>query len=685
MNSSKKIQHVFLIDGSGFIFRAFHGLPPMSRKDGTPVNAVFGFTKMLMKLVKDTDADHIAVIFDRARKTFRNDIYPDYKANRPPPPDELIPQFSLVQDATAALNIPAISKDGFEADDIIATLAQEACERGAKVTIVSSDKDLMQLVNEQITMFDAMKNRIIGIEQVIEKFGVRPEKVIEVQALAGDSSDNVPGVAGIGIKTAAQLLNEYGDLETLLDRATEIKQPKRRESLINHAKIARISKKLVTLRNDVPLDQELSDLAVKQPHIEKLHSFLEEQGFKSLIASLATSGKAPYQEDSYNQSKTIVRSPIYELVNSTSDLTKWINDARKKGIIAIDTETTGLNVQLDELVGISLSIEQGRACYIPLNHKAVKIQEALNFQSREETPKEKEIAQLPIIQALKILKPMLEDPGILKIGQNIKFDSHILARHKINLNPIDDTMILSYSLDSGLHGHGMDELAKTLLDIDTIKFKEIVGTGKLQITFDKVPIEKALNYAAEDADITLRLYHTLKPRLSRERMVSVYETIERPLIKVLKTMETHGIRVDANQLKLLSNDLSQRLNSLQEEIYSLTNQPFNIASPKQLGVILFDEMGIKGGKKNKTGAYSTSADILEKLALDGHALPKKVLVWRQLSKLKNTYTDALISQINPITNRVHTSFSQAITSTGRLASSDPNLQNIPIRSEEVGI
>jgi len=685
MNDGSSPKHVFLIDGSGFIFRAFHGLPPMTRGDGTPVNAVFGFTKMIMKLIEDTDADHIAVIFDKARKTFRSDIYPEYKAHRPPPPDELIPQFALVREATEALNVPAISKEGFEADDIIATYAREAAEMGAEVTIVSSDKDLMQLVTDQVTMFDAMKNKVIGADQVVEKFGVGPEKVIEVQALAGDSSDNVPGVQGIGVKTAAQLILEYGDLDTLLERAGEIKQPKRREKLLEQADMARISRDLVTLRDDVPLDEKISDFTVRQPDPKILMPFLLEQGFKSLISSVSAKmgvSKNDYSASSDNKTSAS-REPEYELVQSEEALGHWIEGAFKAGIVAVDTETTGLDALQVDLVGISLSYETGHACYIPLAHKAEPVQGMLDLLEPEENAgKRAEIEQIEAKKAISLLKPLLEDPGVLKIGQNIKYDQHIFERVGISVAPVDDTMLLSYCVDGGLHGHGMDELARDFLSIDTIKFKDVAGTGKSQVTFDYVPLEKAVDYAAEDADITLRLHTLFKPRLAEEHMVSVYERLERPLIGILGTMERHGIRVDATELKRLSDDFEQRLGVLETEIYTLVGHEFNIGSPKQLGEILFDEMGIPGGKKTKTGAYQTGADVLEGLVHEGHELPSKILSWRQLAKLKSTYTDALITQINPNTGRVHTSYNQAGASTGRFSSNDPNLQNIPIRSEE---
>jgi len=675
-------KHVFLIDGSGFIFRAFHGLPQMVRSDGTPVNAVFGFTKMIMKLIDDTDADHIAVIFDKARKTFRSDIYPAYKAHRPPPPEDLIPQFALVQEATRALNVPAISLEGYEADDIIATYAREAAELGAEVTIVSSDKDLMQLVNDQVTMLDAMKNKVIRTEQVIEKFGVGPEKVIEVQALAGDSSDNVPGVQGIGVKTAAQLLEEYGDLETLLARAGEIKQPKRREKLLEQADMARISRQLVTLKDDVPLDQRIADFAVCKPDPETLLTFLQDQGFRSLVASVSaklgvSSGDRPNSGDD-----PTANAPDYELVQTEEALRLWVDAAYRQGIVAVDTETTGLDPLQVELVGVSLAVEPRKACYIPLAHKAEQIQGTLELLDNPNTKQVNEIEQINSEIALSILKPLLEDPSVLKVGQNIKYDRHVLKKRGISVTPVDDTMLLSYCLDGGLHGHGMDELARDFLGVDTIKFKQVAGIGKAQVTFDYVSLEKAVNYAAEDADITLRLHTLFKPRLAEDHMVRVYERIERPLITVLGDMEANGIRVDAAELKRLSDDFAKRLGELEVEIHQLAGRPFNIASPKQLGEILFDDMGLAGGKKTKTGAYQTGADVLEGLVHLGHELPGRVLEWRKLAKLKSTYTDALITEINPQTGRVHTSYSQAVASTGRLASSDPNLQNIPIRTEE---
>ncbi|MCH7957006.1 MAG: DNA polymerase I [Proteobacteria bacterium] len=679
-------RHVFLIDGSGFIFRAYHALPKeMTRPDGTLVNAVYGFTTMIMKLVEETDADHIAVLFDTARRTFRNDIYPAYKANRPPPPDDLIPQFALVREATRALNIAAVELAGYEADDLIATYTRQAREAGAEVTIVSSDKDMMQLVGEGVTMLDAMKNRRIGPEQVREKFGVGPDRVIDVQALAGDSSDNVPGVAGIGVKTAAALINEYGDLDTVLARAGEIKQPKRRQALIEQAGNARISRDLVTLRDDVPVTDTIDSFAVREPEAEVLLGFLREQAFKSLLGKMesrlapaaagARAGGAPPAPE----------ETAYELVQGTEALKRWIAQAYEAGVVAVDTETTSLDAMRAGLVGLSLSIGAGRACYVPLAHTTPARQGSLDLGDGggKGAAGEAPPPQIPVDEALALLKPLLGDASVLKVGHNIKYDMHVLRRHGIAVTPVDDTMVLSFVLEGGLHGHGMDELAALHLDHQTIKFKDVTGTGKTRITFDQVPLDKALDYAAEDADVTGRLHRLLKPRLVAEHMVGVYETIERPLIPVLEQMERTGIRVEAGQLKRLSDDFAVRLEGLQEEIHGLAGHPFNVGSPKQLGEVLFDEMGLPGAKKSgKTGAYVTSADVLEDLAAQGHDLPARVLDWRQLAKLKNTYTDTLIGEINPETGRVHTSYNQTGASTGRLSSSNPNLQNIPVRTEE---
>ncbi len=680
------MKHVFLIDGSGFIFRAYHALPPMTRPDGTPVGAVYGFTAMLMKLLDDTDADHIAVIFDRARKTFRSDIYPAYKAHRPPPPDDLIPQFELVRDATRALGLKAVDMDGYEADDLIATYARQARAKGAEVTIVSSDKDLMQLVGDGVVMMDAMKNRTIGPDQVVEKFGVGPDRVVDVQALAGDSADNVPGVEGIGVKTAAQLINEYGDLDAVLENAPNIKQPKRRERLIEQADNARISKELVTLKDDVPVDVALDDFDVPEPDVGTLLTFLKEQAFKSLVAKVEARGVSIGDNGNGKAAKTEEvpeAGAEYVLVQTEDDLKTWVADAMAEGFVAVDTETTSLDAMAADLVGVSLCVTPGRACYIPLGHTGAEAQgDLLGALGSDEGGAQDAPKQIPLERALDILKPMLEDPGVIKVGQNIKYDLLVLSHYGIDVGPVDDTMVISYVLEGGLHGHGMDELARLHLGVETIKFKDVAGTGKSQVTFDRVELDKALDYAAEDADVTAKLYKMLKPRLVADHMVTVYETLERPLISVLASMERAGIKVDAQELKRLSDDFAKRLGDLEKEIHGLAGEEFNIASPKQLGEILFDKLGIEGGKKGKTGAYATGADILEGLAADGHELPARVLGWRQLAKLKSTYTDALMGQINAETGRVHTSFSMAATSTGRLASSDPNLQNIPIRTEE---
>jgi DNA polymerase-1 len=705
-------RHVYLVDGSGYIFRAFHALPPLTRPDGTPVNAVLGFTNMLMKLLDDTDADHIAVIFDAARKNFRNDIYPDYKGHRPETPPELIPQFALIHDATRAFNVPAIQMEGYEADDLIATYAEQAVAAGAEVTVVSSDKDLMQLVTDKVRLYDPMKNRPIGPEQVVEKFGVGPDKVVDVQSLAGDSTDNVPGVPGIGIKTAAELINTYGDLDTLLDRANEIKQPKRRENLLANADLARISRELVRLKRDVPVTVALPELSRRALQPAVLIEFLKTNGFRSIIAKVEsrhpgassqvstdpadamqphaavialsrgeTSGayggdgnQATAQIDSA-ATTTPIDTTSYELVQDMDSLTAWISAARAQGFVAVDTETTSLQIVSAELVGVSLALKPGKACYIPVGHGDAGGSDLLDTQERPR--------QIPRAQALAALKPMLEDPSVLKIGQNIKYDISIFARHDITVAPIDDTMLISYVLEGGAHGHGMDELSELHLGHKPIPFSEVAGTGKNQITFDKVPLEKAVAYAGEDADVTLRLHQVLKPRLAAQHLLTVYETIERPLIPVIAEMERAGVKVDATELARLSNDFAKRIGEIEKEIHKLVGSEFNVGSPKQLGEILFDQLKLPGGKKGKTGAYATGADVLEEVAATtGHPVPLKVLDWRQLSKLKSTYTDALQAQIDPVTKRVHTAFALATTSTGRLSSSDPNLQNIPIRTEE---
>ncbi len=693
-----KTRHVYLVDGSGYIFRAYHALPPLTRADGTPVGAVLGYANMLLKLLQETDADHLAVIFDSARVTFRNKIYEQYKAHRPEPPPDLIPQFKLVRDATDAFNVCRIERPDYEADDLIAAYAKQAVAEGATVTIVSSDKDLMQLVSDRVGMLDPIKQKPIGAAEVREKFGVGPEKVVDVQALCGDSVDNVPGVPGIGVKTAAELINTYGDLETLLARAGEIKQPKRRQSLIDFAEQARISKKLVQLDLDTPLPVPLEALAVKPIEREKLTAFLREQGFKNLLGRIDThlgkiaNGAAPVPiaavaTASPPESAAMTLPPPpdlakverrYALVQDMADLDAWIAAAQAKGMVAIDTETTSLSAAQAELVGVSLALEPGEACYIPLAHRAPAGQSTLDLG--DAAPQEA-LRQIPLEAALTRLKPLLEDEGVLKIGQNIKYDVEVFAGYGIAVAPVDDTMLISFVLDSGRHGHGLDELAELHFGHETIKYKDVAGTGKNHIGFAAVPLDKARDYSAEDADITLRLHRLLKPRLIAEHRLAFYETIERPLVHVVGEMERAGIRVDRDELHRLSEDFARRLAELEQEIHRLAGHPFNIGSPKQLGEVLFDELGLPGGRKMKTGAYGTDAAVLEQLALT-HDLPARVLDWRQLAKLKSTYADALMDEISPKTGRVHTSFSLAGALTGRLSSTEPNLQNIPIRTEE---
>ena len=680
-------KHVFLIDGSGFIFRAFYALPPLTRPDGTPVNAVYGFANMLVQLLSATDADHIAVVFDSARKTFRNDIYPDYKANRSEPPEELVPQFPLVREATRAFNVAMLEKNGFEADDLIATYARAAADRGARVTIVSSDKDLMQLVRPGVEMMDPKNNAIVGREQVIERFGVPPEKVVDVQALAGDSTDNVPGIPGIGVKTAAQLINEYGDLDTLLARADEIKQPKRRELLTTKADMARLSRDLVRLKDDLPIDPPLDALVVRKPDPTVLRAWLQDQGFRTLIQRLeqthlaaAGAGSAASENGPKSGAGPGSGAGQYVLVRTEQDLARWIEDAFAAGAVAVDTETTSLDAMQAELVGVSLAIEPCAACYIPLGHHAPGSGGQLDLGDGATGALLD--GQIPLATALAMLKPLLEDPGVLKIGQNVKYDALVLSRYGLAIAPFDDTMILSYVLEGGRHGHGMDELAQLHLGYKTVSYADVAGSGKSRVTFDLVPLDDACRYAAEDADITLRLHRLLKPRLVTERVTTVYETLDRPLVPVIVGMERAGVLVDQKELERLSGDFAGRMAALESDIHRLAGRSFSVASPKQLGEVLFDDLGLPGGKTTKTGAYATGADILEDLAAAGHDLPARVLDWRQLQKLKSTYTDTLVSQINPETKRVHTSFALAATSTGRLASSDPNLQNIPIRTEE---
>ncbi|PLS21692.1 DNA polymerase I [Neptunicoccus cionae] len=689
MGSIGKGHHLHLIDGSGFIFRAYHALPPLTRKsDGLPVGAVSGFCNMLFKFVEDNkghDAPtHCAVIFDAKGKTFRSEIYPAYKANRPPAPEDLVPQFPLTREATRAFNLACIEEDGFEADDIIATLAVQARDAGARVTIISSDKDLMQLVGDGVEMLDAMKNKRIGVEQVEEKFGVGPDRVVDVQSLAGDSVDNVPGAPGIGIKTAALLINEYGDLDSLLERAAEIKQPKRRQTLIDYADQIRISRDLVTLKQDMTVPFDFAEMEVRDPDPETCLGFLTQMEFRTLSARIA--GKLGVEPPVIAEPEVLGSAPVpasaavgfdadkYECVRDMAALQVWIDRIRDKGIVAVDTETTGLDEMVVDLVGICLAVEAGEACYIPLAHKDG---EGDLFGGAELAA-----GQMDAAEALAALKPVLEDPAILKIGQNMKYDLKILRRQGIEIAPIDDTMLLSYALHGGLHNHGMDALSERYLDHKPISIKSLLGTGKSAKTFDLVPIDEAVKYAAEDADITLRLWQMFKPQLHSSKVTTVYETLERPLVPVLAGMEMNGIKVDRDVLSRMSNNFAQKMAALEDEIHQLAGRSFNVGSPKQLGEILFDEMALEGGKKGKTGAYSTGVDVLEDLAAEGHDLPARVLDWRQMSKLKSTYTDALQNHINAETGRVHTSYSIAGASTGRLASTDPNLQNIPIRSEE---
>ena len=683
-----KGHHLHLIDGSAFIFRAYHALPPLTRKsDGLPVGAVAGFCNMLQRYVEsNTGPDaptHVAVIFDHSGKTFRNAMYDKYKANRAPTPEDLIPQFPLTREATRAFNVACKEVEGFEADDIIATLACRARDAGGSCTIISSDKDLMQLIGGGVVMLDAMKNKVIDRDGVVEKFGVFPERVVDVQALAGDSVDNVPGAPGIGIKTAALLINEYGSLEELLDRAGEIKQPKRRESLQDNRAQIEMSKRLVQLECDMVLDFTIDDLEVQDPDPQALLDFVVKMEFRTLSKRLAEKLKveAPMIAEptiavavSDAPQASAIDPSKYETIRDGAGLQVWIDRIYARGYVAVDTETTGLNEMRADLVGVSLCVEAGEAAYLPLSHRAGQADDLFGTDVLAE-------GQMDQAAALALLKPMLEDSSILKIGQNMKYDAKILARVGIQIAPIDDTMLMSYAQNGGLHNHGMDFLSERYLDHAPISIKTLLGSGKSAITFDRVPIDEASRYAAEDADITLRLWQYLKPGLHRNKVTVVYETLERPLVPVLAEMEMYGIKVDRDTLSRMSNGFAQKMAGLEAEIHQMAGRSFNVGSPKQLGEILFDEMALPGGKKGKTGAYATGVDILEDLATE-HELPGRVLDWRQLSKLKSTYTDALQDHIHPDTGRVHTSYSIAGAITGRLASTDPNLQNIPIRSEE---
>ena len=683
-----KGSHLHLIDGSAFIFRAYHALPPLTRKsDGLPIGAVAGFSNMLWKYIeeaKGADAPtHAAVIFDHSARTFRNDIYAEYKANRPDLPEELKPQFPLTREATRAFNVACIETEGYEADDIIATLSCQARDLGGRVTIISSDKDLMQLVGDGVEMLDPIKNARIGRDEVFAKFGVYPERVVDVQALAGDPTDNVPGAPGIGIKTAAQLIGEYGDLETLLARAGEIKQPKRRETLLTHADQIRLSKRLVTLDCETPIDFMLATLEVTDPDPAALMEFLNRMEFRTLTNRVAERFKAPAPEAP--QPRPEAHSPAapefppvdcgaYVTIRDEDTLAQWIAAITQKGAVAIDTETTSLDDMQADLVGISMCPEVGLAAYVPLGH-IDGTQDLFGGGARAAD-------QIPMDRALAMLKPMLEDPAVLKILHNAKYDWKILARHGIHMTPVDDTMLMSYALNAALHNHGMDELAQTYIGHRCQPIKDLIGSGKSQITFAQVPIDAATRYAGEDAEITWRLWQHFRPQLPAAQVTTVYETLERPMIEVLAGMEMAGIEIDADHLRRMSGAFAQKMAALEDEAHQLAGGKFNLGSPKQLGEILFGQMGLSGTKAGKSGALSTSADVLEDMAAEGHELPARILDWRALSKLKSTYTDALPTFVNPDTGRVHTSYSIAGASTGRLASTDPNLQNIPVRTEE---
>ena len=675
MDKIKKTDHFYLIDGSGYIFRAYYALPPLTRKsDGLPVGAVSGFCSMLFKLLEDSKSNenlqkptHFAVIFDSARKTFRNEIYSDYKANRSEAPDDLAPQFEYIRKSVLAFNLPSVDLPNYEADDLIATYTEQILAKGAKVTIVSSDKDLMQLYRKDVRLFDPMKSKFITPEDIMNKFGVEPKKVIDVQSLAGDSSDNIPGVPGIGVKTAAELINQYGTLEKLLDNAHEIKQNKRRETLIENKDKAIISKKLVTLMKDAPAQRKIEEFQLKEIDKEKLYKFLREMEFNRLLSSVISAYGEPKLattkiESSVKEKQQNISKKNYHLISNEEEMEEWINEAEEAGELAIDTETSSLDAHQADLVGISLSTKIGKACYIPIAHKF-------------DGCLEKDIV-------IKKLKPLLEDKSVKKIGQNIKFDFIVLYKQGIKMNSMEDTMLMSYVLDAGKNRHNMDTLSEIHLQHKTISFKEIVGTGKKEINFSDVELDKAMEYAAEDADITYRLYKIFNKNLKLEKLTNIYEIFEKPLIEILAFMEIEGIKVDNKFLKVLSEKFEKKINKIEKEVFKISKKEFNIASPKQLGEIIYNELKIAALKKTKKGSFATNAGVLEDLAFKGHKFPQLVLDWRQVSKLKNTYSDALPEHINPSTKRVHTSFLLAATTTGRLASSDPNLQNIPIKSED---
>ncbi|WP_286712277.1 DNA polymerase I [Brevundimonas sp. UBA1471] len=697
---------LWLIDASAYIFRAYHALPPLTRKsDGLPVGAVQGYCNMLWKLLREMKGEggptHLAAIFDHSEKTFRNDLYADYKAHRPPAPEDLVPQFALVREATAAFGVHCVELPGYEADDLIATYACKARDAGGETVIVSSDKDLMQLIGGGVVMWDPMKDRVLAEDAVMEKFGVTPDKMIDLQALVGDSVDNVPGAPGIGPKTAAQLLDEYGDLDTLLARAGEIKQPKRRETLQIHADQIRLSRQLVTLICDAPAPEPIADFAVRDPDSATLAAFLEKMEFRSLARRVGD-GKATPLEPAPNGRPRALNAPVaaprhaprpateltvpetfdttaYACVRTVDELKRWIARATEAGVVAFDTETDALSSSHAGLCGLSLAVAPGDACYVPLTHEAEPRAQSGGLDFDGETPPEA-IDQIPMDQALALLKPLLENPAVLKVGQNIKYDLAVMARHDITVGPIDDTMLISYVLEGGVHGHGMDELSRLHLGHEPIPFKSVCGTGKSQKSFRHVALEPATAYAAEDADVTLRLWRLLKPQLAEERLVTVYETLERGMPAVLAQMELTGIRVDPDRLKRLSSEFGLKMAELETRAHEVAGRPFNIASPRQIGEILFGEMDLPGGKKTASGQWGTDAAMLETLA-ESHELPRVILDWRQLAKLKGTYTDALTEAADKTSFRVHTSYQLAAASTGRLASSDPNLQNIPIRTE----
>jgi len=677
MSKIQKTDHFYLIDGSGYIFRAYYALPPLTRKtDGLPTGAVSGFCSMLFKLLEDSKSKqnkqkptHFAVIFDSARKTFRNEIYSEYKANRSEAPDDLVPQFEYIRKSVLAFNLPSVDLINYEADDLIATYVDQILKKGAKVTIVSSDKDLMQLYRKDVRIYDPMKNKFISEEDVQKKFGVNSSKVIDVQALAGDSSDNVPGVPGIGVKTAAELINKYGNLEKLLKSAHEIKQNKRRETLIENKDKALISKRLVTLKHDAPVDRALSEFQLKEIDKDKLYKFLREMEFNRLLSSAISAYGEPNlsaandikKTDEKIKTKTFDKKEYY-LITDPEEINNWIEEAEEAGLVAVDTETSSLDPHQADLIGISLSSKIGKACYIPIGHDSKK---CIN----------KDIV-------LKKLKPLLEDSSIKKIGQNIKFDFIVLFKNGINITSMEDTMLMSYVLDAGKNRHNMDTLSEIHLNHKPISFKDLVGTGKKQINFGSVDINKAKDYAAEDADVTLRLYKKFNKSLKEEKMINIYEVFEKPMIKILAFMEIKGIKINNEFLKILSSKFEKKIEKIQKEVFKISKKEFNIASPKQLGEVLYNDLKIADLKKTKKGSFATSASVLEDLAFKGHKFPQLVLDWRQVSKLKNTYSDSLPEHINPQTKRVHTSFLLAATTTGRLASSDPNLQNIPIKSED---